>query len=333
MATYDSVVGRTETGTGSGTLIPDAERREILKGVAASSVALQLGRQVQMSTKVERQPVLDALPTAYWVSGDTGRKQTTQAEWGSKSLTAEELAVIVPIPEAVLNDSDYDLFGEIRPLLVEAIGAKLDDAILFGEDAPSSYEDAIVPAAIGAGNTTAVGEIVDANSTNDLALDIGGVDDSSGELGVMGKVEDDGYAVTGFAGRTRLKSYLRGLRDTNGGLIFQPSLQAGTPATLYGEPVFWNADANGAWDDGIELIAGDWSKLVVAVRQDITYKLFTEGVVSDDSGNVVLNLMQQDSVALRVVARYAFSVANPINRKNQTESTRYPFSVLENPSS
>jgi HK97 family phage major capsid protein len=325
MPTYNAITTRTETGEGSGSLVPNAERREILKGMVEASAVLSLARRVNMSTKHEKQPVLSALPAAYWVDGDTGLKETTKAEWGNKQLVAEELAVILPIPEALVADAAYDLFGEMRPLIIEALGAKLDDAVLFGDDAPASFEDALVPAAISAGNSVARGDVV-LDGYNDLALDIGG------EGGVMGQVEEDGFNVTGFAARTRLKAALRGLRDSTGAPIFQPSLTVGTPATLYGEPVFYG-DRNGAWNDGIDLIAGDWSKLVVGVRQDITFKLFTEGVISDGSGNVVLNLMQQDSVALRVVARYAFTVANPINRMNSTEAERYPFAVLENPSS
>lgn len=325
MATYNAITTRTETGEGSGSLVPYAERKEILKGMVEASTVLQLARKVNMSTKTEKQPVLSALPAAYWVDGDTGLKETTKAEWSNKQLVAEELAVILPVPEALIADSAYDLFGEMRPLIIEALGAKLDDAVLFGDDAPSSWEDAIVPAAISAGNSVARGDVVQ-GSYNDVALDVGGED------GVMSQVEADGFNVTGFAARTRMKATLRGLRDTNGQPIFQPSLTVGTPGTLYGEPIFFG-DRNGAWNDGIDLIAGDWSKLVIGIRQDITFKLFTEGVISDASGNVVLNLMQQDSVALRVVARYGYTVANPINRMNQTEANRYPFSVLENATS
>lgn len=313
MAVND-IITRTETGEGSGTLVPEAERKEIIKGLPAASAVLQLARRVNMSTKTERQPVLSALPAAYWVTGDTGLKQTTKAEWANKSLVAEELAVIVPVPENLIADSAYDIFGELRPLIVEAMGVKLDQAALFGTDAPAGITEAIVPDAIAAGNT------YDIDTAGDVAEDINQV---------MALVEDDGFAVNGFAARTRLKARLRGLRDENGGLLFQPSLQAGTPGTLYAENIAYS-DANGAWRaEGVDLIAGDWSKAVVGVRQDITFKLFTEGVISDDSGNVVLNLMQQDSVALRVVARYGFAVANPINRMQEVEADRYPFAVLE----
>ncbi|MDP2710801.1 MAG: phage major capsid protein [Solirubrobacteraceae bacterium] len=310
---FDDEIGRADADA----LIPEPVRNEIIKGLPAASAALTLMRQVRMSAKKERQPVLSALPTAYWVNGDTGLKQTTKAEWESQYLEAEELAVLVPIPDAVIDDSDFDVWGEIRPSIIEALGQKLDEATLFDVDSPPSFPDAVITGAISAGNAVTRGLI------GDLAADIGDED------GVMNLVEEDGFAVTGFAARTRLKSALRGLRDENGGLLFQPSLQAGTPARLYDEPIVY-PDGNGAWEDrGVDLIAGDWSKAIIGIRQDITFRVFDSGVISDEDGKVILNLMQQDSKVLRVVMRAGFAVANPVTRKNQDAGSRYPFAVLE----
>jgi HK97 family phage major capsid protein len=209
------------------------------------------------------------------------------------------------------------VWEELKPSIVEALGAKIDEATIFDVDSPPSFPDAIITGATKAGNTVGRGDI------GDLAADIGE------EEGVMNLVEEDGFAVTGFAARTRLKSALRGLRDKNGALLFQPSLQAGTPATLYDESIVY-PDGNGAWEDrGVDLVAGDWKKAVVGIRQDITYRIFDSGVISDEDGKVILNLMQQDSSVLRVVMRVGFVVANPISRRNQVKAERYPFSVLE----
>ena len=54
-----------------------------------------------------------------------------------------------------------------------------------------------------------------------------------------------------------------------------------------------------------------------------------EGVISDDAGVVLLNLMQQDSVALRVVMRCGYALANPVNRVEPVKASRFPFSVLD----
>jgi hypothetical protein len=51
-----------------------------------------------MGTKLLTLPVLSALAQAHWVDGDTGLKQTTEQPWAGLTLTAEEVAAIVPVP-------------------------------------------------------------------------------------------------------------------------------------------------------------------------------------------------------------------------------------------
>ena len=306
---YDSLIDRSDVGA----LIPEDVSRSIIQGLPASSVALTSFRRATMSRAQQRLPVLSVLPVAYWVDGDTGLKQTTEQHWANKYLDARELAVIVPIPQAVLDDVDFDIWGEVRPRLVEAFGVKIDAAAIFGTDKPAGWPDSIVEAAVAAGNVVEVGD-----SGGDIAADVNLV---------MGKVEEDGFDVSGFWARRAMKAAFRGLRDDTGQPIFQPSLTAGTPGTLYGESILY--PTNGAWDaTQADLIAGDTSAAILAVRQDISYKILTEAVISDATGKVILNLAQQDAVAMRAVMRVAFAVANPISLQAPTEATRFPFAVL-----
>jgi hypothetical protein len=75
-------------------------------------------------------------------------------------------------------------------------------------------------------------------------------------------------------------------------------------------------------------LSGDFSELVYSIRQDITAKVFDQGIIQDAQGAIVFNLMQQDMVALRVVIRLGWQVPNPINRLQQVEANRYPIAVL-----
>jgi hypothetical protein len=56
--------------------------------------------------------------------------------------------------------------------------------------------------------------------------------------------------------------------------------------------------------------------------------MHTDAVISDGSGNVVFNAMQQDSKIMRVVGRFGFAIANPVTSLNSTMSSRSPFSLL-----
>lgn len=91
-------------------LIQEQVVSTIFQDAPKQSVFMSLARKLpNMTSKQTRIPVLDMLPVAYWVNGDTGFKQTSQQAWDNVYLTAAELAVIVPIPEAVLDDADFDI--------------------------------------------------------------------------------------------------------------------------------------------------------------------------------------------------------------------------------
>ena len=92
-------------------LMPEQVADAIITATVEASAALSLFPRVEMSRAQVRIPVISALPTAYFVQGDTGLKQTSRQEWANKFLIAEELAVIVPIPEAVLEDSGFPVWG------------------------------------------------------------------------------------------------------------------------------------------------------------------------------------------------------------------------------
>jgi HK97 family phage major capsid protein len=72
---YDKIVGLDDAGA----LIPPEQASEIISATAQESAALALCRRANMSTKLYVQPVLSVLPIAYWVDGDTGLKQKTEA--------------------------------------------------------------------------------------------------------------------------------------------------------------------------------------------------------------------------------------------------------------
>lgn len=295
-------------------LIPEPVTREIIQGVAQGSAVLQMGRRLpNMTAKTQSMPVLDMLPTAYWVDGDTGIKQTTKMAWNKKRIIAEELAVIVPIPESVLDDANYDIWGEVRPRLIEAFGQKIDEAVLFGVDKPASWRKSILDTAIDAGAFVP--------ATDDTYTDLLGVD------GVIAKVEESGFPATGIMSAVKMRAVLRGLKDTTGQPIFKSDMQGATQYAVDGIPLTF--PMNGAFDYTKALaIAGDFSQLVYAIRQDVTYKLLDQATIIDPATKqVVYSLAQQDMIALRAVMRLGWEIPNPISAYQPDETKRSPFAV------
>lgn len=310
---FNNIISRSDAQA----LVPEVVSNEMLANLMTQSAAMSLFTKIPMSTNQTRFPVLAALPTAYFVNGDTGIKQTTEANWTNKFLNVEELAAIIPIPEAVLDDVTFDVWGAIRPLLEQSIGRALDAAVLFTVNKPSSWPTGLVAGATAASNTEARGTATQAE---------GGVAEDLNLL--FGKVETDGFSPNGVVARTSFKQVVRGARDTTGQAL--ADLAAGT---LWGEPLrfvqagLWPTPGTGA----AEAIVGDFSQAVLGVRQDFTYKVLDQAAIFDTSGNLIYNLPQQDMVALRVVFRAGFQVANTINYEQETEATRYPFGVLTQP--
>lgn len=307
---YNSLVSRSDAAA----LVPEEVSNAMLTSLSEQSVVLELGTQIPVARGQTRFPVLSALPTAYFVAGDTGLKQTSEAAWSNKYLYIEEIATIVPVPEAVLDDAGFDVWAAIQPLMETAISRVLDAAVIFGTSAPATWvtEGNLVADAVAAGNVVARG-------TNAAAA--GGIHGDLSDL--VGKLEADGYVPDGAIGNVTLKARLRQVRDTTGQTIL---LADDIPMINYGLPGLWPTGVNAA-----ELVVGDFTKLVVGVRQDMTYKLLTESVITDAGGLVVYNLAQQDMVALRLVFRAGYAVSNPINNQEGTEGNRYPFAVLRSP--
>lgn len=324
---YNSVLANgtspsyTSGANGLNPFLPDDVSADIIANATQKSAALTMLKKQQMGTRIYRMPVLATKPIAYWVTGDTGLKQTTTAAWANKFLQAEEIAVIIPIAENLVEDINVGIWDLVKPEIEEAIGVALDAAVFFGINKPASWPSAIAVAAIAAGNTVTQG-----TSAIDVADDLNNV---------MMTVEADGYRNNGFWIRQDVEGLFRGLRDSQKNFIFLPS-DPGMSNTVFNGTVFGKkavTSMSGVFEsqtgaNQVKLITGDWSQAILGVRKDITIKMLDQAVLQDSNGDIIFNLAQQDMVAMRVTARFGFQVPNPVNRQQPTEGSRYPFGVL-----
>lgn len=321
---YNDVIDRASN---TAIEIPEQVAGEVIKEATASSVVASLARQVRMSSKSYRQPVLDVLPNAYWVNGDTGLKQTTDVEWDSIYLTAEPLAVLVVVPDEFIADSTVPIWSEVRPLIAQAFGRVIDNAALWNINRPASWTSSVYQHAAAAGNYVEIGQ--NPNMTPSAATIAPGAatySDLAVDVATMGlQLANDGFNLDAFASQPGFNWRLLGMRTSTGEPIYT-NLAGENRQGLYGVPFV--ESRNGAWDPEVKLIGGDWSKALLGTRQDMQYTMHTDAVITNDSGVVVFNAMQQDSKIMRVVGRFGFAIANPITALNSTQSSRSPFSIL-----
>ncbi len=305
MPNFSNVIGEASV---SNAMLPPQIITDIIQEAPKNSAVLTNAKRAVLSTNVAKQPVLASLPDAYWINGRSGLMETSDADWKDLTITAEDLGVIVPIPNTLLDDVNVPLWDQVKPLLSEAIGKKVDEAALFGVDKPESWPDAVIPAAVAKGNTVAIG------TNADLGADVAKL----GEL-----MAAQGFGINGFASRPGMQWKLIGLRDKDDHPIYTQSLANRPESGLYGFPL--NEVENGSWDaTAAEILALDWRKFVVGIRSDITYDVYREGVISNAEGKVILNLMQQRHTALVVTARVGFQVANSLTRLGEG----YPAGVI-----
>lgn len=309
---YNNLTSRTDAQA----LIPEQTLDRWLDQLKeGASAVLSLFPEVPVSTNQTRFPVLSALPIAYFVNGDTGLKQTTEVNWANKYLNIEEIAVIQPIPQNVVDDardSGYDIFGRAEPKIIEAIGRTLDAAVWFGTNAPASWPDDITTAATAASNTNAEGNTAAAGGF------VGDLDDT------LALLEADGYDAGGWVMARNSKAKFRAARATTGEQLDRDRVNA-QMTEFDGNPIVY--PMRGLFPGTTRGFVIDPQEFVVGVRKDVTVDFSTDGVIQDDTGAIVYNLFQQDMVAARFTFRVGWQVANTINYDQPTEGSRYPAAI------
>jgi len=328
---FNDLITRADSGA-----LTSEEVLQLQTELVDTSYLLRMANRLPDMTKAQnRIPVWQNMPMAYFVDGDTGLMQTSDADWANRFIDAESIGVIIPIPKTVLADSDYDLWTQVRPKMVEALDRAVTGATLFGVTPFGQAIPASWATNMGAPNTPAAGIFAGANAAGHIVSAANYVDlyeailaeSGAGVDGVCMALEADGFMATGHVASTVMRGRLRNVRDVGGQPIFMQSMQQAGQYTLDGAPVYFPED--GVINAATALmISGQWNKLVWAFRQDMEWEVSTQATITDAAGKTVFNLFQQNMVALKLTMRIGFALPNPRNYVNPTDATRFPFAVL-----
>jgi HK97 family phage major capsid protein len=274
-------INRSEVST----IIQEAYSQTLLQAAVAGSTVLTAFPTVNLGTKLTHLPVLATLPEAGWVTesaDSTGVKPTSEVNWSDLTMVVEELAVIIPIHEDVLADATAPILEEVTRRAGEAIGKKLDQAVIFGVGKPASWTSAaLYPAASTASQTTTY-----TTGTANTADLVGGVTQAARQVAAAGFMPDVMLAPLTF------RYDVINVRDSTGQPVWRDEQFAGFNTVL---------NRNGAWTGaGVQALVADSSRIRLGVRQDITVKFLDQATVG------TLNLAERDMIALRFKARYAY---------------------------
>lgn len=290
------------------TIIENEYSQQLLDAARTSSVCLQAFRNVDMGTKTVNMPVMATLPEAGFVSESAtendGVKPTAQATWANKQLVAEEIAVIIPVHENVIDDATVDVLDDLTMKGGDAIARKLDEAVLFGTDKPATWTDDDLHA-------SAV-----ANSLTHTVGTAGTADDLGGSiLQAAQSVDEAGWDPGALIAARGLRYQLANLRNADGNPIFLPSLSSSAPGEtdmVQGLASYWVTGR--IWDTDVTALVVDPDRVIIGVRQDVQVKLLDQATVGS------INLAERDMVALRFKARYAYVLGDNANRESAADN-------------
>jgi len=268
-------------------LIPQAVSDQLLSTITVESVALALGTTVRMPQGLEQFPVVSALPAAGWVNPRFGgRKPATTVEWSSQQIVPEELACALAIPSAFVDDAGFPVWEQVRPLVSSAMAHVIDDALLFGNGEPASFPPNGASGASGPEIT-------------------GAADALSGIDAAMALLEAEGLVPNGIAAGPAIGT---AIRQEYRSIAVPPDTAPST--TLYGLPV----ETTPIWDSTKgDAIVGDWTKLVIGIRQDIRFETSDSAILQDGAGAIIANAFQDDLIAMRCYMRLGAAIGSPLN--------------------
>jgi capsid protein len=272
-------------------LLPKDVSARIIQSIGEErSAVMRLAGTTPIPAGVESIPIVSVTPEAGFVNAYGGRKPPTTIEWTALVLEAEELAAILAIPNAYLDDAGYPVGDVVEAELAKAFARAFDAAALYGTNAPATYP-------VGGLTAAAFCEQPAAVATAAGSLDV-----------AFGAVEDNGLEVDGVLGGAGLRGVMRSLMT---GL----ETAERPPSSIYGvdiaTTIAWNK-ALPATPAGNKLaLVGAWDHVIVGVREDIDFATSRDGVITDVDGSVTVNAFQDNQTLFKAWMRVGLVVGLP----------------------
>lgn len=241
---------------------------------------LSLATVRNLPAHIEYLPLVATAPEAAWTDVVGGKKKFSEVIWSSEKLSVRELAIVTFVADAIVSDAGFDVEGETERELGGALARELDRTVLFG----------------GGPNGFPPGGITTTPITGDDPLDA--IDKA------MAAVEATGIAVTGIVGGPSIATALRqAYRDVQ-------ALPSMSPANeLFGVPLH----VSPVWDSSRgDVVVGNFDYLVIGVRSDVTAETSTDGVLTNDAGEIVISAFESDSTLIRCHGRFAAAIGKPV---------------------
>ena len=285
-----------------GYLIPDELKAEVLRiaetqyGVARREMFYLPFTGPGNERKI---PTLATSVTVAWVN-EGAKKGGTNPTFGLVTQTLKKLAAIIPFTEEILEDSAINLTQLVAQLFAEAVAKEEDIQFFRGTGSP--WTGILANGSVNKVNMGA-GEDMSDITAEDL-------------LDMIDATPAGALPGAKFYLHRHALSYIRKLKDvTSGQFIFQ-NPGAGLPGTIWNYPyelveAFPDKTAGEAQATGIIAFGNLKLGAIFGDKQQIRAKVLDQATITDGDGTTVINLAEQDMVALRLEERVGYVLALP----------------------
>jgi HK97 family phage major capsid protein len=214
-------IGNQATG---GFLAPVEYVREIIKGVTEFSPVRQLARIRTTGSKAVQIPKRTGVTAATWVGETTTQSEATNPTYGLEELSTHELTGYLDVSNEDLEDSAFDLEGELAMEMADAFATAEGAAFISGTGV-------VKPEGL-----LTNGSVSETNSGHASTLT------ADGFVSIFYDVKD-AYArnAVWLMKRATIKA-VRQLKDGQNQYLWAPGLAGGEPSTLLGRPIYESLD-------------------------------------------------------------------------------------------
>ncbi len=220
---YSIKAAMSETAANGGYLTPTEQRSEILAYIRETSVAMQDCQHVQMTSDSMTIPAeLTKVSVSYTAEGNAATE--SDPTFDQVTLTAKRMDAYSVASNELIQDTANPggIVGLLLSQFVEAIGQKIDSTVFKGTGDPVSS----VFASAGYSQVFGTGS---AAFSMLLETDL---------RSIIAKIPTSRLGnAKWYVHRSPAWTYLYGLKDSSGRLLFIPSMNQANPHMLYGYPV------------------------------------------------------------------------------------------------
>lgn len=275
LLTRDSDVGTTYDGPTGGFLLPQAVRRQVEGLILKQSPMRQVCDTIPIDTPGIRIPIQISEPTSGWVGENEARAATKLAKLGAFSPGGGTMYARPSATEESIEDILEVLESFISESVIDVLASKESRAFVAGNGVgqPNGF------------TTTYDHSLSDDDSRADEEVQYfaTGSNLDLGQPSTLMKALSDmvfslraGYrAAPGCAWlmSTGALAWIAHLQDTQGRLLFTPSLREGVPGTLLGYPVYEFEHMPEISQGNIPIAFGNWRRAyVIADRTGLSVK-------------------------------------------------------------